>query len=222
MESKSRALDFPIVSGNVSLYNESKATGGGSAILPTPEIGGVGLMDDHEQMATIGFKAERDDIWLVGGLPSKIGQSLWLREIQGREAGDAPTVDLAQELKTANFIRELIDGGWVSSCHDVSDGGVLVALAEMALAGGLGCEITTNAICKTEGWFGEDQGLYILSTPNLQDSIILNKAGDEDVPLQFLGQVGGVRLAVAKESIDIPLTALREASDSFFRDWMEA
>ena len=81
------ALDYPIVSGNVSLYNESKATGGGSAILPTPAIGGVGLMDDHEKMATIGFKAEGEMIVLLCHGHGLLGQSLWLRELHGREAG---------------------------------------------------------------------------------------------------------------------------------------
>src|SRR3546814_8617382 len=85
-----RALDFPIVSDNVSLYNESKATGGGSAILPTPAIGGIGLLKDVDGMATVAFKNEGDAIWLIGGEGTHLGQSIWLREIAGREAGDAP------------------------------------------------------------------------------------------------------------------------------------
>ncbi len=92
-----RALDYPIVSGNVSLYNESKATGGGSAILPTPAIGGVGVLEDVSKMATIGFKADGDiahAIWIIGGLWPHLGQSLWLREMHGREDGPPPTVDL--------------------------------------------------------------------------------------------------------------------------------
>src|SRR5687768_14391397 len=96
-----RALDFPIVSGNVSLYNETKAEdGSGSAILPTPAIGGVGLIDDWTKAATIGFKADGEAIWLIGEPPGHLGQSLWLRHVlgrQGRDAGPPPPVDLAAE-----------------------------------------------------------------------------------------------------------------------------
>src|SRR5439155_4410898 len=101
------ALDFPIVSGNVSLYNESKATGGGSAILPTPAIGGVGLLDDWSKAATIGFKSDGEEILLVGGSgDGHLGQSLWLRELHGRRDGLPPPVDLAGERSAADFIRE--------------------------------------------------------------------------------------------------------------------
>src|SRR5213076_1629798 len=90
-----RALDFPIVSGNVSLYNESKATGGGSAILPTPAIGAVGLLDDWEKSATIAFKAEGETLVLLGHTTGHVGQSLWLQVAHRRNAGDPPPVDLA-------------------------------------------------------------------------------------------------------------------------------
>ena len=138
-----RALDFPIVSGNVSLYNESKATGGGSAILPTPAIGGVGLLADWSTSATIAFKAAGEDILLIGGTTGHLGQSLYLREILGREAGAPPTVDLAAERQAGELIRRLILEGRVTAVHDVSDGGLLVAATEMALAGGIGAELDT-------------------------------------------------------------------------------
>src|SRR5688500_6244890 len=121
-----RALDFPIVSGNVSLYNESKATGGGSAILPTPAIGGIGLLEDWEKSVGIGFHAENQDIALIGLRRAHLGQSLWLQEIEGRRDGVSPSVDLDAERRTGEFIRFLIDSGEVTSVHDVSDGGPLV------------------------------------------------------------------------------------------------
>ena len=133
-----RALDYPIVSGNVSLYNESKATGGGSAILPTPAIGGVGLMADHEIMATIAVKAEGECLAVIGPCYPDMGQSLWLREIHGREDGEPPRVDLGDERFHAELIRQLIAEGAVTAVHDISDGGLLVAAAEMALAGNIG------------------------------------------------------------------------------------
>ena len=133
-----RALDYPIVSGNVSLYNESKATGGGSAILPTPAIGGVGLMEDHTTMATIAFKAEGEQIYLIGRPVHHLGQSLWLREVLGREEGAPPPINLALEREAAEVVRQLIADGMVTAVHDIADGGLLVAVAEMALAGNLG------------------------------------------------------------------------------------
>jgi phosphoribosylformylglycinamidine synthase len=142
MSEACRALDFPIVSGNVSLYNETKNEDGtGSAILPTPAIGGVGLIADWRKSATIGFKAEKHDILLIGALREELGQSLWLREIHGREDGPPPAVDLAEERANGEFIRTLIDRGYVSAVHDVADGGLLVAIAEMALAGNIGAEL---------------------------------------------------------------------------------
>jgi phosphoribosylformylglycinamidine synthase len=130
-----RALDYPIVSGNVSLYNESKATGG-SAILPTPAIGGVGLMLNHEKMATVKFKAPGDIVWLIGPegstLASRCGcaRSTGLRKAPPRRRSGA-------ELRNGETVRQLIGDGVATAVHDVSDGGLLVALAEMAMAGGL-------------------------------------------------------------------------------------
>jgi phosphoribosylformylglycinamidine synthase subunit PurL len=198
-----RALDYPIVSGNVSLYNESKATGGGSAILPTPAIGGVGLIDDYASMATTAFKAEGDTIWLLGGDSGDLGQSVWLREIAGREAGEAPGVDLAAERAAGEQVRKLIAAGTATAVHDISDGGLLVALAEMALASGLGC--TLDAPLDTAGAFAEGQGRYVVTAA----------AGAAIEGATRLGTVGGSSVA------GIEIAALREASESFFRDWMD-
>ena len=198
-----RALDYPIVSGNVSLYNESKATGGGSAILPTPAIGGVGLMEDHSGMATIAFKNAGDAIWLLGGEGTHLGQSLWLREVAGLEAGAPPPVDLAAERSRGEAIRWLIETGKATAVHDISDGGLLVALAEMALAGKIGCELTIPLTAASA--FGEDQGRYIVTAP--ADVFVENAVQ--------IGTVGGTTVA------GIEITALREANEAFFRDWME-
>ncbi|HQS95305.1 MAG: phosphoribosylformylglycinamidine synthase II [Novosphingobium sp. 17-62-19] len=206
-----RALDYPIVSGNVSLYNESKATGGGSAILPTPAIGGVGLMLDHEVMATIPFKAEGEAIFVIGQNNGHLGQSLWLREIHGLEAGEAPKVDLAAERRHGEFVRELIAQGKVSAVHDVSDGGLLVALAEMAMSSGIGCQLEEIGDQFTA--FGEDQGRYIV-TSAVADTI--QAAG---IPMTRIGTTGGN--AVFGPGFSVPIATLREANEAFFRDWME-
>ncbi len=198
-----RALDYPIVSGNVSLYNESKATGGGSAILPTPAIGGVGLMLDHQIMTTIAFKNDGDAIWLVGDEGTHLGQSLYLREIAGREAGDAPKVDLAVERQRGEQVREWIAAGKLTAVHDISDGGLLVALTEMALASNKGCAL--SIALDTAKAFGEDQSRYIVTT---SASEVLEGA-------TRIGTVGGSQIA------GVEIATLREANEAFFRDWME-
>ena len=129
-----RRARFPVVSGNVSLYNETN----GRAILPTPTIGGVGLLDEFTKSMTLAFKAEGEAILLIGETHGWLGQSLYLREICGREEGAPPPVDLAAEQRNGDFVRGLIRDGLVTAVHDVSDGGLLVALAEMAMASGIG------------------------------------------------------------------------------------
>ncbi len=224
-----RALDFPIVSGNVSLYNESKATGGGSAILPTPAIGGVGIIDDYSKMMTMGFKNEGDTLYLVGPefwakpdpTRSHLGKSLWLKEVHGVDDGRTPPTDLSIERNAGEIIRELIADGLVNAVHDLSDGGLAVALAEMALASGLGAEVEAKAeYTAAQWWFGEDQGRYVISVP---DTDALNKAmakGTRDaetaqIGLRRLGTVSGDAL------LGVTVSQLREAHESFFRDWME-
>ena len=205
-----RALDYPIVSGNVSLYNESKATGGGSAILPTPAIGGVGLLDDVANMATIAFKAGGETIALIGPKHPEIGQSLWLREIHGREEGDPPHVDLADEKLNGDIVRQLIADGAVSAVHDIADGGLLVAIAEMALAGGIGAELQAM---DTAFAFNEGQARYLVTFPADRP---LDR---EKVPFEPVGTTGGDAIRVNGSMVS--LTDLRAAHESFFSDWME-
>jgi len=211
-----RALDFPIVSGNVSLYNESKAAqkeggSGGSAILPTPAIGGVGIIDDYAAMATIGFKAPGETIVAIGAHFPELGQSLWLREIHGCEDGDPPRVDLADERLYGEIVRQLIAERKVTAVHDVSDGGLLVALAEMALASGIGAQIDAMT---TAFAFNESQARYVLT---IAPGAELDRA---QVPFEKIGATGGDALTIGGQTI--ALSALREASDSFFRDWMDS
>ena len=219
-----RALDYPIVSGNVSLYNESKATGGGSAILPTPAIGGVGLLDDHEGMATIAFKAEGETIVLIGGESGHLGQSLWLREILGREEGGPPPVGLSLERLAGETVHELIARGQVSAVHDCADGGIAVALAEMALASGLGFTVAAPEDTESETgfWFGEDQARYVVTT---NDPIAVLDAIDGTGLVAFaLGETQGPTLSFRSETGEstTELQALRTSHEAFFREWMDA
>jgi phosphoribosylformylglycinamidine synthase subunit PurL len=219
-----RALDFPIVSGNVSLYNESKATGGGSAILPTPAIGGVGLMPDWRQAVTIALKRTGDIVLAVGERSGHLGQSLWLRECQGREDGPPPPVDLTAERRTGDFIRASIRSGWITACHDVSDGGVAVALAEMALAGDVGVMVNEEQPFGAAGsLFGEDQGLYLVTVNDTALADFLSAADKADVPVDPLGRTIKSRIIfeLAEGDFAVPLSDLRSAHEGFFPALME-
>src|SRR5262249_61160614 len=136
-----KALDFPVVSGNVSLYNETNDR----AIMPTPSIGGVGLFDDFKKSATLAFKRAGETILLIGETTGWLGQSMYLREICGREEGAPPPVDLTEERENGDFVRALILDGTATAGHDISDGGLLVAIAEMAIDSGIGADVFAAA-----------------------------------------------------------------------------
>ena len=203
-------LDMPIVSGNVSLYNETTgADGKATPVLPTPAIGGVGLLDDIDTMATMAFKAEGECLAVIGANYPEIGQSLWLREIHGREEGPPPRVDLVDERLNGNIVRQLIADGAVTAVHDISDGGLLVAVAEMALAGDLGVELDAM---DAPFAFNETQSRYLVTYP--ADAPL----DREKVPFEKIGTVGGKAVIVNGKAI--PLDKLRAANDSFFSDLM--
>ena len=213
-----RALDYPIVSGNVSLYNESKATGGGSAILPTPAIGGVGVLEDVSKMVTIGFKNEGESIVLIGYGKGHLGQSVWLDICHGRKDGDAPIVDLAVEKRLGDLVRGMVDSGEALAVHDVSDGGPLVAATEMALASNIGAKLTMpETASPTAALFGEDQGRMIVITNDPE--AVVTKANDAELFAVVIGKTGGDNITVGGS--EISLADLRAAHESFFKDWME-
>jgi len=228
MSQACRALDYPIVSGNVSLYNESKATGGGSAILPTPAIGGVGLMADWSKSATIAFKGTGDVIVLIGTPKGEIGQSLWLREvhgIEGREAGPPPSIDLDAERRTGDLVRDAITAGHLTAVHDVSDGGIAVTVAEMALAGNIGALIQfpeQGEACRQ--LFAEDQGLYIATVEDTALMDFLANAHQAGVEVERIGRTAGTRLIFEREDGDfvVALDDLRRAHEGFFPALMGA
>jgi len=181
-------LNFPVVSGNVSLYNETN----GVAILPTPVIGGVGLLEDLGKSATIALRRHDEDIILIGSCSGWLGQSIYLREIYGLEMGAPPPLDLDEERRNGDLVRNLIKQGAVSACHDVSDGGILIAIAEMALASVkdaifLGVEITNPTNIPDHAFFfGEEQSRYILTSPDANS--ILEIAKRHNVTAKILGK----------------------------------
>jgi phosphoribosylformylglycinamidine synthase len=204
------ALDFPVVSGNVSLYNETE----GRAIPPTPTIGAVGVIDDLDRMATVAFKAEGEAVLLVGGSSAEgwLGQSLYLRDLCGREEGAPPPVDLDHERRVGDMVRGLITAGRVTACHDVSDGVLLVAVAEMALAGDIG--VALDGVADTPAaLFGEDQGRYLLTVPADQADAVLGDLSGRGVPARRIGTTGGDAVTLAGASL--PLADLRDAHEGW-------
>ena len=224
-----RALDFPIVSGNVSLYNETKnEDGSGSAILPTPAIGGVGLLKDWRRSTGIGFREKGDVILVVGPRRGELGQSLWLREchgLDGREAGPPPSVDLDAERRTGDYVRHGIEQGWVTAAHDVSDGGLAVALAEMALAGNHGALINGKLpFGPARSFFAEDQGVYVLTVDDHALLGFLSGAHAAGIDAEPIGRVAGTRLIFECKQGDycVSLADLRGAHEGFFPRLMGA
>ncbi|WP_281685650.1 phosphoribosylformylglycinamidine synthase subunit PurL [Thalassobaculum salexigens] len=192
-----RALDYPIVSGNVSLYNETE----GTAILPTPVIGGVGVIENVNKLATPALKAAGETLVVLGQPADRkdgwLGCSLYLREVEGREEGAPPPIDLAAERRTGDLVRALIAEGAVSACHDVSDGGLLVAVAEMALASKtFGADVTAPEGAVAHAWaFGEDQGRYVVTTSD--PAGLIARAESAGVPAATVGTVAdGGRLTL--------------------------
>jgi phosphoribosylformylglycinamidine synthase II len=212
-----KALEFPVVSGNVSLYNETN----GRAILPTPSIGGVGLLEDFTKSASIAFKAADELIVLLGETKGWIGQSLYLREICGKEEGAPPQVDLMAERRTGDFVRGLIDEQSVTAVHDISDGGLVVAIAEMALAGNIGARLYGAPAFLTEHgfWFGEDQARYVVTVKADQADALAAKAKTAGVPIRRIGITHGNALTLPGER-EILLDKLRERHEGWFPAYM--
>ncbi|MEX0923291.1 MAG: phosphoribosylformylglycinamidine synthase subunit PurL [Rhodovibrionaceae bacterium] len=210
------ALETPVVSGNVSLYNETD----GKAILPTPVIGGVGVIDNLDAMATIAFKAEGETIFLLGESRGHLGQSLYLRALSGQEAGPPPPVDLKAERRNGEFVRRMIGAGKITACHDLSDGGLAVALAEMALAGGLGAAISAPDGLDLAAWlFGEDQARYLATTA--VPEALLDAARAAGVPATPLGETAKGTLTLPGGKA-ISLGELKAAHEGWLPDYMSA
>ncbi len=210
-----RRLDFPVVSGNVSLYNETN----GAAIPPTPTVGAVGLLSDYAQ--AIGFSKMRagDTLVLVGETHGELGTSLYLRDVLAGPAQGAwapPPVDLAAEKRNGDLVHALIGEGRLHAVHDLSDGGLVAAAAEMALASDVGVELRASSHLHAQGYlFGEDQGRYLLATPD--PLAVLARAREAGVHASDAGHAGGDAFASA-DLFAIALADLRRAHEG----WMPA
>mgnify|MGYP002630602853 CR=1 FL=1 len=213
------ALDYPIVSGNVSLYNETNGTG----VHPTPAIGGVGIMADIDKMATIGFKKAGESIVLIGETIGHLGASLYQKQILGEDAGAPPPVDLLAERKNGDFVRGYIESGTVKTCHDLSDGGLIAALSDMIISGSMGATVDIEGACPLHGLlFGEDQARYLIAVDTATAEKIVTDAEAAGVEANIIGICGGDELNVNEGAIELSVAKLRDAHESWMPNFMAA
>jgi phosphoribosylformylglycinamidine synthase II len=207
------ALAFPVVSGNVSLYNETNGVG----IPPTPAVGGIGLIDNIDDMTGIALENDGDFLLMLGEQAGHLGQSTYMQVMLDRLEGAPPPVDLDAEKRVGDLVRTLINDHTLSAVHDVSDGGVLVAIAEMALAGGKGVTLETGpeGLPAHAAWFGEDQARYVVAVSPGKAEAVFKAAADAHVPVRSLGTVGGDAIALQGEK-PLPLAVLTAAHE----DWL--
>jgi phosphoribosylformylglycinamidine synthase len=193
-------LDYPVISGNVSLYNETN----GSGVQPTPTIGGVGLISDVSKTVGNGFSAKNETVILVGQTRGHLGASLYLREIENREDGAPPPVDLKEEKQYGAFIRKAILDGLITSCHDISDGGLAVALAEMAMKNEVGADLHIPSNIPLFAYlFGEDQCRYLITVSEKDIENLIETAEEADIETTVLGTTGGHSLSLNESRISI-------------------
>jgi phosphoribosylformylglycinamidine synthase len=216
MNEACRAFDYPVVSGNVSLYNETN----GVAIPPTPAVGGVGLIPDLEYFTTLKGAKEGDTLVLIGETQGWLGSSIYLREILRREEGAPPPVDLETEKRNGDYVRKLIRNKRVHAVHDCSDGGLAIAACEMALASNTGIHLSRAVGCPTHAWlFGEDQARYLLAVEENRVNPVVSTAKAKGVSALVVGKVGGDRIK-ADGGFDVSLAGLREKHEEFLPELM--
>jgi phosphoribosylformylglycinamidine synthase len=214
-----RVLDFPVVSGNVSLYNETN----GAAIPPTPTVGAVGLLTNYDVLVGFGGMVEGDVLVLIGETRGELGSSLYLREVLGREDGAPPPVDLALERRTGDFVREQIEAGALTCVHDLSDGGLIGAAADIALASDCGVELDVGPGAHAHALlFGEDQARYLVAVADATN--IIAAAQSAGLPATVVGRAKGRDFASGGTGGDLfrlPLDHLREMHESWMPAWIE-
>jgi phosphoribosylformylglycinamidine synthase len=215
-----RALDFPVVSGNVSLYNETN----GAAIPPTPTVGGVGLIADYARRADFASLKPGDTLVLIGETQGWLGASMYLREVLGREEGAPPPVDLARERRTGDLVRGLIHDDLTACVHDLSDGGLVAAAVEMALASDCGLALMLQADAPDHAaLFGEDQTRYLIALPQDRLDDLDARAEAAGVPYEVVGRAGGDEVSVSGHGgllAAIQLTDLRRAHEAWLPAYM--
>ena len=211
-------LDYPIVSGNVSFYNETKDKG----IKPTPTIGGVGLLKDYKKMISMGLKKVDNLILLIGKTEGHIEQSIFAKEILNQKKGPPPEVNLFNEKNNGETVLKLINKGYIKSAHDVSLGGVMVGIAEMCIKGNLGININMpkNLINFFEYFFGEDQGRYLIEIDKKELNKVKSILEENSVYFNEFGTIQEKNL-ILKSKINVTIDELTKINNKWLDSYMD-
>ena len=215
----SKHLQFPVVSGNVSFYNQTKEVG----IKPTPSIGGVGLIKDYTKMITMDFKELNNLVLLIGKTEGHIDQSLFARTILDEKNGPPPEINLFNEKNNGETMLQLIEKNFVKSAHDVSIGGLITAISKMCIKGNKGIELNKpkSLISEIEYFFSEDQGRYIIEIqPNDLDKVV--KILDENsVHYEKLGKIVQNHMTINPKT-NITIDELKSYNTNWLTNYMSA
>jgi phosphoribosylformylglycinamidine synthase subunit PurL len=212
-----RTFGIPVTGGNVSFYNDTE----GLSIHPTPVLGVVGLIGDVRKAVRPGFRAAGDAVVLVGESLDELGGTEYLKTIHGLEAGSPPMIDLEQEKRNQEFVLEAIEAGLVRSAHDLSEGGLAVALAECSFHSPrkIGCEVDLASGLREDALlFGESQSRILITCRPADLSGLLKTASARGVPAQAIGRTGGTALAVRQAGREILCVPVGKA----FRAWKDS
>ncbi len=218
-----RVFDTPVTGGNVSFYNEDKMTK--RAVYPTPVIGMLGIIDDVSHITTQYFKDEGDAILLVGETTGELGGSEYLKVVHDKVRGDCPAIDLSLEKKTQDAVRGLVTSGLIKSCHDISEGGLAIALAECCITdreNQIGCEVSIETELRPDVMlFSESQSRFVIGVAEDDVQEVISQLGRSEIPVRKIGRVGGVRLVI-DSLIDCALEQLGEAYFSTLYRYMDS
>ncbi len=212
-----RTFGIPVTGGNVSFYNDTE----GLSIHPTPVLGIVGILDDIRKAVSPGFKAAGDAVVLIGETREELGGTEYLKTVHGLEAGAPPAIDLEQEKRNQEFLLEAIDARLLRSAHDLSEGGLAVALAECAFSSGrhIGCEIDLDGSLRVDALlFGESQSRILVTCRRANAARLLAIAAARGVPAKAIGRTGGAAIAVTRSGREI----LRVPVEKGFRAWKDS
>ena len=207
-------LDFPVVSGNVSLYNETN----GKGINPTPVIGGVGVINNLKIIADHNFKRENDFIIVIGKTEGHLTQSIYATELLNFNEGLPPKVDLKEEKTNGLAVKEIIETSLIDTCHDISDGGLLVALSEMSMKNEIGFKINIDKNNSHYFLFGEDQSRYVISSTKDNIDNILSILNKENIIYEIIGTTTKGNIIVNDEQVKI--NEIKDLYENWFNKYL--
>lgn len=211
-----KVLEYPVVSGNVSLYNETM----GQAILPTPVVGGIGLIEDYRNAIGYGGIIEGDVIILIGKTTDSMGASLVARELVGRNDGAPPNVDLALEKQTAQQITQLIHDDLIGACHDLSNGGLALGLAKMAMASNIGIVgLLDDELPQAAALFAEDQARYLIAIAPEDENNVHKKILEAGLKFTKIGVASGSKLEIAG-ALNLEVSKMIDANEKWLPKFM--